>query len=128
MGDGAHGADRFTEHAGDVAGAIYRDGVKITDEAGLLRADGHTGPAIDASVPADFKQDRIFAAHVCLNFLVFGIRMEITGHGPVQLPVSLLRIVCPEYTSLFLVEFPHLMPQLIQPLILISFEMFGIGW
>jgi hypothetical protein len=64
MSNGTDRANEFTQHTGDVAGFAYGDGVKRADEASFLRTHGHAGPAIDASIPANVKNDGGFLIHI----------------------------------------------------------------
>ena len=67
VGDGINRADGLTKQAGDVTGAVYRNRIEGAHEACLLGADRHTGPAVDAGIPADAKQDGLLLTHIFLN-------------------------------------------------------------
>ena len=64
----AYGKDRtnlLTSHAGDVTDLTDRNRIVRRNESSRLWAHGHTGTALDASIPANVKHYR----RVCLRAL-----------------------------------------------------------
>ena len=63
---GIHGADLFAKEAGDVAGSVHGYRVERAHKTCLLRADGHTGSAVDAGIPPYAEENRLLLAHIFL--------------------------------------------------------------
>ena len=66
MGDCFHGADVLAQQACYVTGPINGDGIKRADEPRFLGADCNTGTTIDAGIPADTEDDRLWFTHIFL--------------------------------------------------------------
>ena len=63
MSNSADRANVFASHAGNIARCVHGDGVEVADKAGTLRAYGDAGPAMDAGIPADLKDEGRFVIH-----------------------------------------------------------------
>lgn len=120
MGNRRNRTDIFAFHASNITRGIYGNSVKRSNEIGALWADRDTGATLNASIPTYLEIDSRFT-HLYLDFFVFGIRTKVRRHSFEQALVALLNILEFKDACLFSVEFPHLIPKLFKPDILISF-------
>lgn len=70
MGYGAHRANIFTYHTGNITWRIHCNGVKVRNESGILRTYGNAGATVYAGVPAYLKGNGRFLFHRNLNLFV----------------------------------------------------------
>ena len=63
MRNRTHRTNIFTNHTRNITRRIYRNGIERADEPCFLGANRYAGAAIDAGIPPDFEEDRLFAFH-----------------------------------------------------------------